>query len=136
MSTAAEVALRAAIHTALSGDAQLASLLGGPKIYDEAPRGAQLPYVTFGDLQSRDWSTSDGDGVEHFITLNAWSGQTGAREALAIAGRIRELLHDQPLAVSGYALVNLRFMQLDTRRESNGRFTRASPRFRAVTEPL
>ena len=136
MSISAEVALRAAIHTTLSADAQLATLLGGPKIYDEAPRGVLVPYVTFGDLQSRDWSTGDGDGVEHFVILNAWSGQTGAREALAIAGRIRELLHDQPLALSGYALVNLRFTQLDTRRETNGRFTRASPRFRAVTEPL
>lgn len=136
MSAPAEVALRAAIHAALAADATLAAMLGGPKIYDEAPRGAIPPYVTFGDSLSKDWSTADGDGVEHFVVLNVWSGQTGAREALAIAGRVRDLLHDRPLTLNGHALVNLRFAQLDTRRETNGRFNRASPRFRAVTEPL
>ncbi len=136
MNANAEIALRAAIHAALAADATLLGLLGGPKIYDEAPRGAIAPYVTFGDLQSRDWSTDSDDGVEHFVILNVWSGQTGAREALAIAGRVRDLLHDQPLTLSGFNLVNLRFTQLDTRREGGGRFNRASPRFRAVTEPL
>ncbi len=136
MTLSAPVALRAAIHAKLAADAQLATLLGGVKIFDEAPRGEPLPYVTFGDLQSRDWSTASDLGMEHFIILNAWSGQSGAREALSIAGRIQALLHDQPLPIQGFTLVNLRFVQLDTRRETNGRFTRASPRFRAVTESL
>jgi len=134
--TAPAVALRAAIHTTLAADAGLAALLGAGQVYDEAPRDAQPPYVTFGDFQSRDWSTASDHGAEHFVVINAWSAQRGAREALAIADQVRALLDDQPLTLDGWHLVNLRFVQLETRRENNARYARASLRFRAVTEPL
>ncbi len=133
--TAPAIALRKAIHAALAGDAGLAAALGPGHVYDEAPREATPPYVTFGDLQSRDWSTASDHGAEHFIVVNAWSAQRGTREALAIADCVRALLDDQPLALDGWHLVNLRFVQLETRRENNARYARASLRFRAVTEP-
>jgi len=134
--TAPAIALRKAIHAVLSGDATLVGLLGGGQVFDEAPREAQPPYVTFGDMQSRDWSTAGDHGAEHYIVVNAWSAQRGAREALSIAEQIRALIDDQPLDLDGCHLVNLRFVQLETRRENSARFARASLRFRAVTEPL
>lgn len=133
--TSSAIAVRKAIHATLAADAELVVLLGGARVYDEAPREAMPPYVTFGDLQTRDWSTSTDHGAEHFIALNVWSNQRGAREALAIAERVRALIDDQPLNLDGHRLVGARFTQLETRRENAGRHTRASLRFRVVTEP-
>ena len=53
MPNAASAALRAAVHDALTGNAGLISVLGGPKIYDEPPREAAFPYVTLGETASR-----------------------------------------------------------------------------------
>lgn len=136
MSASPTIALRKAIRDHLLADATLASLLGGARVFDEAPRGTEPPYVTFGDARARDWSTATDIGAEHAIVLDAWSSQHGAREALAIAERARELLDDAALTPTGHHLVSLRFVQLETRRENQGRFARASLRFRAVTEAL
>lgn len=134
MSTAT-AALRAAIHDALASDGTLTSLLGGPKIYDEPPKGAAFPYVTLGEARVNDWSTDEEPGAEHQLTLHAWSRQGGHREAHMIAGALLQALDDAPLAVPGHHLVNLRFAVADVRRESDGRTYHALVRFRAVTEP-
>ena len=134
MTASAIVALRKAVHAKLAGDAALSGLLGGARVYDEAPRAAEPPYLTFGDLRSRDWSTQGGHGGEHFLVVDVWSQQRGQREALAVAARVQDLLDDAALSLEGHALVNFRYQQLETRRENQGRYTRASLRFRAVTE--
>ena len=43
--------------------------------------------------------------------------------------------YDANLALESHRLVSLRFISLETRRDNNGRFARASLRFRALTEP-
>lgn len=134
MSTAA-AALRAAIHNALTADGALLALLGGPKIYDEPPQNAQLPYVTLGEARVADFSTGSEAGEEHRLTLHAWSRQGGHREANLIAGALLQALDDAPLSLSGHRLVNLRFALADIRREADGRTYHALVRFRAVTEP-
>ena len=55
---------------------------------------------------------------------------------MLIAARVEALLHDAALTLDGHRLVNLRFEQAEARREAQGRFSRASLRFRAVTEEL
>lgn len=133
--TAATVALRAAIHDALSADAPLVALLGGPKVYDEPPRAAQFPYVTLGEARVVDFSTGTEEGAEHQLTLHAWSRQGGHREAHTIAGALLQALNDAPLTLADHRLVNLRFSLADIRREADGRTYHALVRFRAVTEP-
>jgi len=135
MPTAASASLRAAVHEALAADAALSALLGGPKIYDEPPRGAGFPYVTLGETRIADFSTGSEPGEEHQLTLHAWSRQGGHREAHVIAGALLQALDDAPLALAGHRLVNFRFSTADVRRESDGRTYRALVRFRAVTEP-
>jgi hypothetical protein len=129
-------ALRAAIHTALSGHAPLLAVLGGPHIYDEPPATAAFPYVTLGEQRVSDYSAGDDAGEEHQMTLHAWSRQGGHREAHIIAGTLLQALDDAPLAPEGHHLVNLRFAVADIRREADGRTYHAVVRFRAVTEPL
>jgi hypothetical protein len=135
MPTAASAALRAAVHEALTNDAALASVLGGAKIYDEPPRETAFPYVTLGDMRIADFSAGNEPGLEHQLTLHAWSRQGGQREAHVIAGALLQVLDDAPLALDGHRLVNFRFATADVRREADGRTYHALVRFRAVTEP-
>ena len=134
--TSPVIALRKAIRLQLTGDAALVAKLGGPNVFDEAPREAIPPYVAFGDSSLRDLSTSTDRSAEQFAVLNVWSLQRGLREALDIADRVAALLDDAALALDGHRLVNLRLVSLETKREGSGRFARASLRFRAVTEAV
>jgi hypothetical protein len=136
MPTSASVALRSAVHAALSADAALAGLLGGSKVYDEPPRAAAFPYVTLGETRIADFSAGDEPSEEHQMTLHAWSRQGGHREAHAIAGALLQALDDAPLALADHHLVNFRFATADVRREADGRTYHALVRFRAVTEPV
>jgi hypothetical protein len=135
MSTAASAALRAAVHAALAADTALVALLGGPKIYDETPRGVAFPYVTLGEARVSDFSTGSEVGAEHQLTLHAWSREGGHRQAHLIAGALLQALDEAPLALADHHLVNLRFTVADVRREADGRTYHALVRFRAVTEP-
>jgi len=135
MSSAA-AALRAAIYDALTADAALGALLGGPKVYDEPPRSVTFPYVTVGEARVTDFSTGSEPGEEHQLTLHAWSRQGGHKEAHGIAGALLQALDDAPLALAEHHLVNLRFATADVRREADGRTYHALVRFRAVTEPV
>lgn len=126
--------LRRAIRNALLADATLVAQLGGPKVYDETPSGTPAPYVVFADTQWRDWSATLSRGAEQIFVLSIWSTQRGVREALDIAERVVELLDEAPLTLAGANLVDLRFVQLETKRDATGRFARANLRFRATTE--
>jgi hypothetical protein len=134
--TTSTAALRAAIDDALTADAVLTGLLGGPKIYDEPPATATFPYVTLGEARISDFSAGEDALQEHQLTLHAWSRQGGHKEAHMIAGALLQALDDAPLAPDGHRLVNLRFALADIRREPDGRTYHALVRFRAVTEPL
>ena len=132
--TAASLSLRRSLLGALIGHAPLTAALGGPKVYDEAPRSAAFPYVTLGDAQTTDWSTGTSTGHEHALTLHVWSRQGGQSEAHIVAGEIIEALETASLAPEGQHLVNLRFATADIRHEADGRTWHGVVRFRAVTE--
>jgi hypothetical protein len=128
-------ALQQAAHALLAGDATLAALLGGAKIYDEVPRNAAAPYVHLGEAELRDWSTATEAGAEVLFSLVVFSEAAGRKEALTVTERVRVLLHDAALVPDGHRLVQLRHVATSTEREArDGR--RAVLRFRAVTEPL
>lgn len=127
-------ALQRAIHQTLTSDADLTSLLGGADVYDHVPRGTAFPYVTFAQTTETDWSTGSCAGNEHLLTLHIWSQARGRRELQRIIARIRTLLHDADLTLSGFRLINMRHDFSETRREPDGDTLRGLIRFRAVTE--
>src|SRR5262245_16963497 len=133
MPIAASAALRAAVHDALTNDAALVATLGGAKIYDEPPREAAVPYVKLGEMRVADFSSGGEPGLEHQLTLHAWSRQGGQREAHVIAGALLQALDDASLALAGHRLINFRFAVADMRREADGRTYHALVRFRAVS---
>ncbi|MGK6315246.1 DUF3168 domain-containing protein [Neorhizobium sp. DT-125] len=127
-------ALLAAIHQRLAGDAALAAIVGTDGIRDRLLPRPVLPCIVFGEMETRDYSTSTEGGEEHFLTLEIWSDGEGRREAQEIAGLVRGLLHDAALTLTGAVLVSLLQVSMRTRREPKTRFYLAEMRFRAVTE--
>ena len=128
--------LQSAIYDILINDSVVLNVLGGPRIYDFVPRKVQYPYVAFGDISVRDWSTGDGDGEEHSITFHIWSRAAGRIEIYDIASALRSALHDRNFAMRGHRLVNFRHNYSETRRESDSEHFHGVVRFLAVTEPL
>lgn len=126
--------LQKAVHAALSADAALTALLGGAHVYDDVPRGASYPYVTFGQSTERDWSTGSEDGREHLLTLHVWSRARGHKEAHLVMSAIRNVLHDVALSLTDYHLVNFRHEFQDAIREPDGETYHGVVRYRAVTE--
>jgi len=132
----AQSSLQKGIYEALASDAALSGLLGGAHVYDSVPRQAAFPYVTFGRMVSRDWSTGSGAGREHFFTLHVWSRNRGYKQAQTIIGAVNDVLHDASLGLADHILVNLRFELSEMRRARDGETIHAVMRFRAVTEPM
>lgn len=128
--------LQQAVYEALVNDAALTSLLGGARIYDDVAQGTSFPYVTIGVARANDWSTGTENGLEHHITLHAWSRYAGKKQAFALLEAIRSALHDAPLALTDGVLVNLRSQSMEVRRDEDGKTYHGLIRFRAVTEPI
>ncbi|MBL8590883.1 MAG: DUF3168 domain-containing protein [Methylobacteriaceae bacterium] len=134
--TSPVIALRAAMRQRLLADAALLAALGSPKIYDTPPREATAPWISFGETRMRDWSSLGTRGVDLTIQIDAWSLAPGSREALDLAERVAALLDDADMALDGWRLTRLAFVALDARRETVGRFCRATTRLRALVEAL
>lgn len=130
------LALQQAVFALLSADAGLAAQLGGARVYDHVPRATDAPYVHLGEMTMRDFSTASETSAEIRFSIIAWSREPGRAQALAVAQTVIALLHDQPLALDGHLLINLRHTATETTRGDATGGRRALARFRAVTEPI
>nr|WP_244500102.1 DUF3168 domain-containing protein [Methyloceanibacter superfactus] len=96
--TAASWALQRSIYQALVNSSELTTLLGGDRIYSDAPPATPFPYITLGQTVNQDWSTGTEDGLEHSLTLHVWSRASGSIEVHEIIQVIRMVLHNQALS--------------------------------------
>jgi uncharacterized protein DUF3168 len=135
MAAVASWALQRGVYQALAGSSDLTTLLGGPRIYDDAPQAAPYPFVTLGQSMIRDWSTGTEDGAEHSLTLHVWSRSSGKKQVHEIIEAIKEVLHDQPLTLADHHLINLRHELSEARLDPDGDTFHGIVRYRAVTEP-
>lgn len=134
--SSASWALQTAIFAALSANTGLKTLLGTPpRIYDEVPRSAAMPYLVIGEDKQADWSTATDTGTEHALTLNVWSRARGRKECKTITDTIIAALDNAALSLPAHVLISLNFRNADVQRLSDGQTTRATLRFRAITEP-
>ncbi|TDK37239.1 DUF3168 domain-containing protein [Rhizobium deserti] len=132
--TAAAKALLKALHQRLSGDPALSAIIGPDGVRDRLLPRPQLPAITFGDLDTRDYST-DGDGrAEHLLTLEIWSDGEGRRQGQETAGLVHDLLHDVSFDLGSVVLVSLLVTGMRSRREPKTKFYLVEMRLRAVTE--
>ena len=128
-------ALQRSVYQALANSSELSSLLGGPRIYDDAPPAAAYPFVTLGQSLVRDWSTGTEDGGEHVLTLHVWSRAGGKKRTHDIIEAIKSALHDKKLPLSDHDLINLRHEFAEARLDPDGDTFHGIVRYRAVTEP-
>jgi hypothetical protein len=135
MAEVASWALQRGVYQALAGSVDLTTLLGGVRVYDDAPQSAPYPFITLGQSAVRDWSTGSEDGAEHNLTLHVWSRSGGKKQVLEILEAIRAVLHDQPLMLADHHLVNLRHEFSEARLDPDGDTFHGIVRYRAVTEP-
>lgn len=131
----AALSLQQAMRGALLADSQLLALLGGAHVFDELPRGAKPPHVSFEQIETRDWSTADAKAHEHFVQLVVSTGERGRTQAQAVCDRIEAVLDQAPLTLAGHTLVNLRLVFWSVSRNRNEQTFGAVLRFRAATEP-
>ena len=128
-------ALQRGVYQALAGSLDLTTLLGGVRVYDDAPQSAPYPFITLGQSVVRDWSTGTEDGAEHDLTLHVWSRSGGKKQVQEILEAIKSVLHDRPLALPDHHLVNLRYELSEARLDPDGDTFHGIVRYRAVTEP-
>lgn len=134
--TAPAAELQKAVFAALRGNAALVTLLGGPKIYDQAPANVDFPYLTFGRTSVYDWSTDTESGTEQLFSVHVWSKSQGKREALEIMEAVRGLLDDATLNLGTQHLVSMRLEFSEARFDDRLSVQHGLLRFRAVTEPV
>ena len=91
--------MQAALYAKLIGDSALMSMIQG--VYDHVSEGANFPYITMGETESRDSSTFGKNGQAFSLTLHVWSRSRGRKEAQQIMTRIHDLLHKGAMTVAG-----------------------------------
>jgi hypothetical protein len=113
MMTGPVLALRAALRSFWLADTGLITLLGGPKIYDTAPRTTTPPYITFGAIKAKQWLGGSQRGFEQDADVLVWSRQPSDQECLALMGRLSQISDGALLTMAGYQLWPLQVTRLD-----------------------
>ncbi|MGV6800759.1 MAG: DUF3168 domain-containing protein [bacterium] len=135
MSGDASWELQSAIYNLLQADPGIISLLGNPaRIYDAVPENIVFPYLTIGEIRSKDWPGVEG-GQHHQIRLNVWSRYGGRKELKEIYTAVYAVLHDATISLPNYNIINIRYVFGDMwQRPENNTFN-GVVRYRAVTQP-
>ena len=134
--TLAAAQLEATIHARLIADTDLTDLLGGAKVYAQAPRKASFPYVTLTVALSRDWSTGTEDGQDHRLILTVWTAMNHRDQLAALLDRLSILMQMEGLTLPNHHLVNLRSQSCEIRADPSNRALQGLLQMRAVTEPI
>jgi len=128
--------LQIAIYDALINHSGTVTTLGGPNIFDDVPQRTNFPYVTLGDIETRDWDTQTSVGHEHIVTLHIWSNHRGRKQVHTIIAEIDDALDDKTLSLQDHTLINLHVIFWSALRDLEGQAYHGIVRLRAVTEKI
>ncbi len=113
----------------LTADAPLSALLGGGRVYDDVPQRAELPYVTFGQSSTRDWSTGTDDGHEHVVDTSrsgrVLNGRKEVHRIIGCAGEVCCTSRRSVLTDHAYRQSAARVLR-DARRDPDGETSRGA----------
>lgn len=132
----ASLDLQTALHDRLAGDGAVVALLGGPRIYDNAPPRTRYPFVSFGDGAVTDHGGTDVVSFEHRLELHVWTRAGGQSDGHRIVEAVRTALGAMPGTIGAYRLANLTVSAVRTVRLRDGITHRGTLDLRAVTEPV
>lgn len=116
--------LQEAIYKRLNGNAALKKIITA--IYDEIPQEldepeskGKYPFVVIGDDQIDPWDTDSQDGFECTVTIHVWSRYRGKKEAQNIQKHIYSAIHNKPLSIPGYQVLEPTQTAQDVQPEDN-----------------
>ena len=136
MTTSPALALQTGLRAALLADADLVTALGGEQVFDDVPRDTTFPYITIGEIETRDWSTQTSRGNEHTVTVHVWSRYRGRKQVQDLIAEVDRILDGAAPPLANQRLVNLSTIFWTALREPDGEVYRGTVRLRAVTEPI
>jgi hypothetical protein len=128
--------LRQGISQALAGASDVAALLGGVRIYAEAPHTPTFPYITLGQSAVRDWTRGADNGAEQRLTLHIWSPFGGKKHVQDIIKAIRMTLEGRPLVLSNRDRMTLQHEFSEARLDPDGDSFHGIIRYRASAAPV
>lgn len=142
MTQDAAEALQIGVVAALKASPAMGRLIGGA-VFDEVPVNQPHPYVHFGETTVRATPSSGIDAVEIVFTLNGWTRSDGdaatsrgGRAGRALAGALREALHEQDFAVGPeWGLVQCQHLSSNVAQVDDGLITHVTATFRAQIDP-
>lgn len=83
-------------------DKLIADNVASGRVYDSAPSNVTFDYVEIGPAVDVEDDTSDGQAIEHNMTVDAWSRSHRGRKAVKdLVGAVRTSLHRANLTVAG-----------------------------------
>jgi len=104
-------ALQAALYTKLTCSSSLVEALssewGLDPVFDHVPQvpdpqnDAYFPYITVSQVTANQWDTDGTNGASAIVQIDVWSRMRGLLQARDIAQRVYDLLHYQPLTITG-----------------------------------
>jgi hypothetical protein len=128
----AELPLQTRLFEILSGDATLAELIGADRVFDFVPENEPYPYITIGDMESRDWGSHTHDGFEFDAHIHTWTKASGRKQALEIMARVYQLLHNLDISITDFPTITCREADRRIPLDPDGRTYHGIQRFRIV----
>lgn len=130
----ASIALQKAIYEALINDSILINDLGGAYVFDSVPINQELPFVQFGKLTSKDWSTSTENGDEHEIEIFIWSCHKGRKQLLELAAQVENTITALAGVHDEHTIIDIQCTQTVTQYDVKSGNFKATLTYRCVSE--
>ena len=129
--------LAKALHSALSGNIAVKSVLGEPpRLYDNPPEDPVFPYLTYGPMRSEDIGGDESPLTAHAISLHIWSRYRGRAEIMACLSAVAGALEGENLQLTDAHLVSANIVYIDSFRAPDGRTLHGLIRMKITTQPL
>lgn len=103
-------------------------------VFDQVPPSQPYPYIVLGEKTETEFSTFARGGSRASLALEVRSQAPESTELLNVYDRVREVLHDQPLAVAGYTVLLGTLTLLKTTLDTDGVTRRGESRFDVVVQ--
>lgn len=136
MSADATLELLRAVRTALVSDAEIAAAVGERVATDWAAM-LSAPFMRLSAPDVRDYETDCGDGSEYTLRVHVFAREAGPVQARQLAARVRAVLANADLEVTGAALWWLTYDQTRNQQDADDpALQMAIVTFKAVTTAI
>lgn len=121
-----------AVYDTLTGDGALMAAITG--IYSYAPQETAAPYITAEIKEVKPYQASGLNAFEIEYELCCFSSESGFSELYDITEKTYNALQDSAASLSGYTVINTRFIESEYERLKDGIGTKATLSYRSVIQ--